>query len=479
MADKQKVRPFPALAILKPASLRTRLWQAGICLAVFIATLAVGNFVIAPEKALNGKLLGHDFMAFYTAGTFVREGRTSDLYNLDAVRTFQHQLARRQGLEVGKSFGPWWNPPFYAWAFAPLSMLPYPQALATWTIINVLSLVGAIALLCDMLPGLWVARPYNQGSGWVEQPRDWRSWALVPLLIICSMPFIQSISHGQNTCTSLLLLSLAVTCWRQKRAVMAGAVAGLLFYKPQLALVLSAVMTLSLGWRFLLGLSFTGGLIALFTGATMPGAIAQYAQQLPANLHFMQVENTYLWERHVTLKALLRLLLQGRGPGEALPLVTALTIAASGVFALALVAAVFRHWRRVDDPWTGETQSIARDRLIAATVACTPLLMPFYFDYDLLLLAVPAVLFSADMLRPGGTRTRQDRWLIATWMALYLWLVLNPNLAGRSGINGTTLLLSALSLQLCVRACRKRVSLELPDVRGIEVPRPSVARLAA
>ena len=32
---------------------------------------------------------------------------------------------------------------------------------------------------------------------------------------------------------------------------------------------------------------------------------------------------------------------------------------------------------------------VGRDRLIAATIVATPLLMPFYFDYDLLLLSVP------------------------------------------------------------------------------------------
>ncbi len=42
--------------------------------------------------------------------------------------------------------------------------------------------------------------------------------------------------------------------------------------------------------------------------------------------------------------------------------------------------------------------------LIAATVASTPLLMPFYFDYDQLLLAIPAVLFAAEWIRRAGFR---------------------------------------------------------------------------
>jgi len=53
---------------------------------------------------------------------------------------------------------------------------------------------------------------------------DFATWGLVPLLIVTSMPFVQAISHGQNTFSSLLLLSLVVTAWRAKRALLAGMV---------------------------------------------------------------------------------------------------------------------------------------------------------------------------------------------------------------------------------------------------------------
>ena len=46
--------------------------------------------------------------------------------------------------------------------------------------------------------------------------------------------------------------------------------------------------------------------------------------------------------------------------------------------------------------------AVSRDRGIAAAIVCTPLLTPFYFDYDLLLLSVPAVLFAAEVLAAAG-----------------------------------------------------------------------------
>src|SRR5437764_277736 len=51
---------------------------------------------------------------------------------------------------------------------------------------------------------------------------DWKTWALVPLLMAVSMPFIQAIGHGQNTCLSLLIVAATVKLWRKDCAVAAG-----------------------------------------------------------------------------------------------------------------------------------------------------------------------------------------------------------------------------------------------------------------
>src|SRR4051812_30575680 len=120
-------------ALIKPARPRRRLWQGAIALALFIGTLGIGNFCIPAEKALDRKVLGQDFIAFYTAGTFARVGKFENLYNFDSVRNFQHGLAASEQIELGESFGPFWNPPFYAWIFAPLSQLSFFHAVLIWT----------------------------------------------------------------------------------------------------------------------------------------------------------------------------------------------------------------------------------------------------------------------------------------------------------------------------------------------------------
>jgi hypothetical protein len=84
-------------------------------------------------------------------------------------------------------------------------------------------------------------------------------------------------------------------------------------------------------------------------------------------------------------------------------------------------------------------------------------MMPFYFDYDLLLLAVPATLLAAELSsRPiGAVLTRAQGCLVATWVMLFLWMTVNSGLGTMTGINGTVILLLTLATQLIGRAIRR------------------------
>ena len=406
---------------------------------MFLLTLAVGNLFVAPDKALSLRSAGYDFLAFYTAGTFVREGRTAQLYDLPAVQAFQQSVARAGAFELPPdAIGPFWNPPFYAWPFVPLSALPYPTAWAAWMCVNLLAAAVAIVLLCRMLPA---------GCTWRER-------ALVPLLVAVSAPFVQAVAHGQNTCVSLLLLTLTATFWRQGRGLAAGATLGLLFYKPQLALVASIVLVLTLGWRAVLGLAITGSSLLLVNLVTLPGTLGDYLSRMPGIVRFMQVDRPYLWDRHVTLKAFWRFALQGHDVGEAWPVTQGLGLASTAVVALALLLVLAK--RRAALQWHGHpAHAPSHDATTATAVIATPLLMPFYFDYDLLLLAVPATLFAGEWI--GVThRTTLDRLRLAAWVALFAWLFVNPHAARLVPINGAVVVLTALFALTVTAAMRSR-----------------------
>ena len=435
--------------------MRKRLWQLGSLLAIMTLTFAAGNMFLPADKAVTSRTLGHDFVAFYTAGTFVREGRTHDLYDLRKVADFQQALAINAGLDAQFSyeshrFGPWWNPPFYAWVFVPLAMLPFHQAVAVWTGLNVLALAGAVWMLVRMLAPRWME---HDAAG---RLMDWKTLGLVPFLILLSMPFVQAIGHGQNTLISLCILCVVVKFWRCKRAILAGAFCALLGYKPQLAAVVACVLVFSLGFRAIVGLALVGSVMVLFTQWSMPGALVDWLRQLSANIRYMQIDHTYMWERHGTLKSFWRLLIQGRGAGE-LTWLTWLCYGASVLTLAGLLArAAWSHVRErksIDDTWGPATQKVWRDRLICATLCAAPLLMPFYFDYDLLLLAIPATLLAAEMLtRP--TLDLRDRWLLRLWVALYAWMLINPAISSMTHVNGNVILLSVIAVLMVQRSAR-------------------------
>jgi hypothetical protein len=61
------------LELLQPAPPRKRLWQGSVALLVVVLTFTIGNAFVPPDRAVTGQILGQDFLAFYTAGTWARE----------------------------------------------------------------------------------------------------------------------------------------------------------------------------------------------------------------------------------------------------------------------------------------------------------------------------------------------------------------------------------------------------------------------
>lgn len=438
------------------ASLRKRLWLAGGGVALFLLTLVAAGPFFDPSPD-DGKLgLGYDFLPAYVAGHFARTGEYQKMYDRVAFSQMQTRVIDEAGLDMDGRYGAGLNPPHFALMFAPLSALPYRTAAAAWCAMNVVFVGGAILLLARMLP------PQRSLRG------------LVPLLVLASMPFCQAMGHQQNTLLSLVLLTAAVTCWRAKLPFVTGAIAGLLFYKPQLAAVVALVIVLDLGWRAALGLGMVGGVTLLVTIVGMPGALAEYLHTLPLNVDWIQNKLQYNWGRQVTFLGFWRLLVQGRGPGAISPVVRVLWGASALTVAAALAVAWWRSRRTLRENLNRDD---TRDRVISASVACTPLLIPYFMDYDLLLMSVPAVLFGSDLARQDATRwSRADRRTLRAWVALYAWAYLNPGLSGVLGVSLTVPLLAAVGVGLAVRCGRSdEARAEPPDAEGAPAPLPLAA----
>jgi len=449
------MRLAPALPDLPMTTLQRRLWKLAAGWGLMVAILVGAGIFSAEDQSKSGLAFGGDFIAFYSAGTLVNQDRTADLYDLDALRVFQYNLKTENDLpDSTAKLAPWWNPPFVALAFAPLATLRYGTALGVWEAINAACLVVALALIVhNYLGGLCL--------------RNWKTWGLFVLFVTLSSPAYQTFSHGQNTGVTLLLTTLAVVCWTRGLALPAGLVAGLLFYKPQHAAIFSAVMVLALGWRALLGVTMTGLTLVLANLAALPGTLGAWLTSLPGNLKRVQEDVPYVWDRQVTFKAFWRLLLQGTDVGPTSWVVTMLFVSCTLVLGAALALTAWRAWS------CGATKG-----MIGPVLVCSPLLVPFCFDYDLLVLSVAAGLYVADRLECVRL-TRVNVWTGRTWVAVFVWTIVNPGLAGRIEFNGTTVLLVALACLELSRAWHRAGEVRTTGFGDTELRLPQTVRMTA
>jgi len=405
----------------RPRSINKRLWKGGCLLAMVFLIFIIANFFGDPDRSFGKSMYGRDFLPTYTAGLFIREGRLHEIYDPVAVSAAEQTMEQNAGMEVKHVYGPWMNPPFVALPAVWLSRWPYETALAIWTaIMSCLTVTGAL-LLVQLLP----------------RPLHWREWGLIPLLLFAAYPLWQATIHAQNTPFAFAVLAATVVLWRQGQPVAAGLVAGLLAYKPQLGAVVAVVLIACEGRRALLGLAMTGATLLAVNCAVLPGTLSDYVHELGPGMRLVLAQPDYTWHRHVTWLGFWRIFIQGHV--GALPTLTVQLLGdlCSATVAAALGIAVYKMRRRPE----------SRDRLIVATIVSMPLIMPYYMDYDLTLLAVAAVLCAVDM-----TLTGVDRKTVNAWTILYLLLEVNPGIAGSTRLVAAVPMLAILSALLIRRA---------------------------
>ena len=418
--------------------IRKRLWQFAGAIGLVMLVLLARETILRNVHAPHRLILGGDFLPVYAAGQLVREGRAAELYAMQPLADIEREIVATADLEPLPVYGPFLNPPFFAEFYVPFASLPYRNALTLWASLNVLLFAASVALICRMLP---------PGHGWA-------TWGLAVLLLLLPLPLWEAVWYQQNTFLSLFLICIIVYIWRRPinhthkyLPDPCGLLCGLLFYKPQLAVVIAVALIVTRGRRAAIGLCVTGSLLLLFTLIKMPGTIPAFVHALPPTIHWMRTALRYNWGHQSTPQSFRRLLLQGHAPGENALLPKSLAVLTAGAFAVALGRVAFGIHKRSDDP-------LPRDRVIAAAICSMPMLMPYYMDYDLMQLAVPATLFAAEWIRFPRSITRADKLLLASWAALFLELYANPGLAAYARLNLAVPLIgltAGLSIARCFR----------------------------
>jgi hypothetical protein len=297
--------------------------------AFAIATVFVVCAAVAVALARSGSLVA-DFLSFWAAGQLTAAGHPAWAYDFARHHLVEAQVVARVGIL------PFPYPPPFLIAVTPFGLAPFWVALGLW--------IGITA-------GLFVlaSRP-------VAEPR----FALAQAAAAAN--FIT----GQNGfLTSAIFIGGTTLIGR--RPFLAGAILGLLCFKPQLAILLPVALIAGREWRTIAG-GLVSTIVLLAAGLLLFG-LDSYLGFLAMLPHFSQwlSAGRWPWGELASPFALLRAL--------GVPTMAALLIHA--VVALAAAALTARAW------------ALKLEARVPILAAATLLIPPYLFTYDALLLTIP------------------------------------------------------------------------------------------
>jgi alpha-1,2-mannosyltransferase len=332
----------------------------GVSCVALVYLLATANGLVD----LQGRPLGTDFSSFYAAGTHVLDGHPDAPYDL------ARQHAREQAIfGAATPFYGWLYPPFFLFIAAALALLPYGAALATWQAITLgLYLLAIRAILVSF------ASPERGGS-------DRRAASNWLLLALAFPAVLVNLGHGQNGFLTAALLGGALAAL-DRRPLVAGALFGLVAYKPQFGLMIPLVLAASGRWRsFAAAAATVAFLVVATTVAFGPDVWHAFLDSTRFTRLVVLEQGDPGWHKMQSLFAWARMW------GAPIPLAYAL----QGALVVGLAATLIWLWR------SAAPYPLKAAALCLATILATP----FTFDYDLMVLALAIAFFAADGFARG------------------------------------------------------------------------------
>lgn len=378
-----------------------------------------------------------DYVAFYTAGRLVREGQGDLLYDVSF-------LAHKEVESIGRGVGgtgvlAYFNPPFLAAAFAPLSALPIRTAAVVIGIVGT-ALAAAATFALQRLLGL-------------EDPlRRLLLW--LGFFSLGSVPWV--VLHGQLSMLLLLGWLSFIVLQMKGREKLSGAALALLLIKPQMAILPLALLLWKRRWWTLATFATAAWALAMVSIAVSgPGVLTDYPRFLLGSTGWenrwgVTPEGMFGWNGFLA-----RLVENNSATHQTL------TWTLSGITALAALA-TFR------GPWAPPKPRFLLQ--CGALLTATLLVNPHLYMQDLSLMALAVALGVAYALRTER--------MVLLWIALGVgvWLVQLWGLSAldNAGVNILTPAIAVLLVTLLV-AQRQR---EPVEVRA-PVPREAAAGAAA
>ncbi len=222
------------------AGARRKLGAAGLAWFLLLAAAVSAWFVFAP---LRGDVLNNDLTLTYMAGRIGLDHGWSHIYSLDLQQQLFSQLRPGASFTDGERFI---SLPPLAWLALPVTVFGPAVAFYIWLALSLVALVAA----------WWLAAP---GADWTRS-----LWLLGAL---AWYPVLYSLSFGQPV---MIVLLAVVGCWRLAEAgkpYLAGLVLAGAVVKPQLMLLVPAVLLVAGHWRI-------AAVWALATGILVAASVA-------------------------------------------------------------------------------------------------------------------------------------------------------------------------------------------------------------
>ena len=407
IAARAGARPLDALH----ASLRDGAWLTPARLSVyprllgFLLALAIVALLATSHAGRDrwGRPLGTDFSGVWVAGEAVLAGHPAQPYDNQA-----NAAAQAAAFGPSDSFLPWPYPPLFLVVAGVLASLPYLVALAVWQ-------GGTLLLYLAAVRRALFDAPFARGD-----------------VVVAALAFPAvaiNLLHGQNGFLSAGLIALGALLL-PRRPILAGALLGLLAYKPQLALAVPVALVAGRHWRALAAAAAT---VAAMTGGTLIAFGPEPWWAFVQNLGFA---------RHVILEmgGLESYKLQSAfAAARLLGAPLALAYALQAVVSVLALGTAARLWSEPHDP-----------RLKLTSLALASLLVtPYAMDYDLVILG-PALAALVAVYRCQGFPPYAKSLLAAAWA-----VPLVARTAARAADVPAGLLVTAALLALVFAAARR------------------------
>lgn len=385
-----------SMAWLRPDLARAIAWALLIGLA-FLPLMWVALSVDGIRH--TGVPLAADFTAFWTAARFAWEGSPLLAYRPEPM------LAAQSALFPGHDFGylGFYYPPTFLLAVMPFGALPREAAALVFLGLTLLAYVLALRPLM------------SRGSASVA------ALLAFPAVLVV-------LDYGQNGLLSAALLGAGVALL-DRRPVLAGVMFGVLAYKPQLGPLIPLALAAAGRWRAFAAAAGTAMSCAALATLAFGPAIWE------AFLDNMAWPRAQMEQGLVDLGRMASVFAWLRSAGASL----AAAYVAQALAALAAAICVLRVSRRAPG---GRAEG-------AALVAAIPFVMPYFYEYDAVILAIPMAWLLSEGLRTGFMSGERSI-LLASFAAPLLASI--PGLAG----NLFALVAGAALLRAVVRRAQAR-----------------------